>query len=58
VDEVLQSPTSSYAQFIFVVKLLHIKSFSQMSNVAFNATMNLLQKGFPEACLQDFSMRQ
>jgi hypothetical protein len=24
-----------------------------MSNVAFNATMNLLQKGFPEACLPD-----
>ena len=47
------SPTSSYAQFTFVVKLLHIKSFSRMSNVAFNATMNLLQKGFPEACLPD-----
>jgi hypothetical protein len=24
-----------------------------MSNVTFNATMNLLQKGFPEACLPD-----
>jgi hypothetical protein len=24
-----------------------------MSNVAFNATMNLLQKGFPKACLLD-----
>jgi hypothetical protein len=24
-----------------------------MSNVIFNATMNLLQKGFPEACLPD-----
>jgi hypothetical protein len=38
------SLTSSYAQFTFVVKLVHIKSFSRMSNVAFNATMNLLQK--------------
>jgi hypothetical protein len=47
------SPTSSYAQFTFVVKLLHIKPFSRMSNVAFNATMNLLQKGFPKACLPD-----
>jgi hypothetical protein len=45
------SPTYSYAQFTFAVNLLHIKSFSRMSNVAFNATMNLLQKGFPEACL-------
>jgi hypothetical protein len=35
------------------MKLLHIKSFSWMSNVAFNATMNLLQKEFPEACLPD-----
>jgi hypothetical protein len=47
------SPKSSYAQFTFVVKLLHIKSFSRMSNVAFNEMMNLLQKGFPEACLLD-----
>jgi hypothetical protein len=38
------SPTSSNAQFTFVVKLLHIKSFSRMSNVAFNAMMNLLKK--------------
>jgi hypothetical protein len=45
------SPTSSYAQFTFVVKLLQIKSSSRMSNITFNATMNLLQKGFPEACL-------
>jgi hypothetical protein len=28
------SPTSSYAQLTFVVKLLHIKSFSLMSNVS------------------------
>jgi hypothetical protein len=41
------SPTSLYAQFTFVVKLLHIKSFSRMSIIAFNAMMNLLQKGFP-----------
>jgi hypothetical protein len=45
------SPTSSYAQFTFVVNLLHIKSFSRMSNVTFSATMKLLQKGFLEACL-------
>jgi hypothetical protein len=37
------SQTSSYAHFTFVMKLLHIKSFSQMSNVTFNATMMLLQ---------------
>jgi hypothetical protein len=48
------SPTSSYAKFTFVVKLLHIKSFSRMSNVTFNTTMNLLQKGFPEACFPDY----
>jgi hypothetical protein len=47
------SPTSSYGQFTFVVKLLHIKSFSRLSNVTFNAMTNLLQKGFPEACLPD-----
>jgi hypothetical protein len=29
------SPTSTYTQFTFVVKLLHIKSFSRMCNVAF-----------------------
>jgi hypothetical protein len=45
------SPTSSNAQFTFVVNLLHIKSFSRMSNVTFNATMKLLQKRFLEACL-------
>jgi hypothetical protein len=45
------SPTSLYAQFTFVVKLFHINSFGRMSNVAFNAMMKLLQKGFPEACL-------
>jgi hypothetical protein len=45
------SPTSSYAQFTFAVKLLHIKSFSRMSNVVFNATMKLLQKGYLEVCL-------
>jgi hypothetical protein len=28
-------------------------SFSRMSNVAFNATMKLLQKGFSEVCLLD-----
>jgi hypothetical protein len=46
-------PTSTYAQFIFILKLLHIKSFSRTSNVAFNvnATVKLLQKGFLEACL-------
>jgi hypothetical protein len=38
------SPTSSNAQFTFVVKLLYIKSFSRMSNVAFNGMMNLLKK--------------
>jgi hypothetical protein len=27
------SLTSTYAQFTFVVKLLHIKSFNQMSNI-------------------------
>jgi hypothetical protein len=47
------SPTSSYAQFTFVVKLHHIKSFSRMSNISFNVTMKLLQKKFPEACLPD-----
>jgi hypothetical protein len=47
------SLTSSYAQFTFVVKLLHIKSFNRMSNVTFNAMMKLLQKGFLEACLAD-----
>jgi hypothetical protein len=47
------SLTSLYAQFTFVVKLLHIKSFSRMSNVAFNATIMLLQIGFPEQCLLD-----
>jgi hypothetical protein len=46
------SLTSLYAQFTFAVKLLHVNSsFSRMRNVTFNATMKLLQKGFPEACL-------
>jgi hypothetical protein len=35
------------------VKLLHIKSFSRISNVAVNAMMKLLKKGFPEVCLPD-----
>jgi hypothetical protein len=43
------SPTSSYAPFTFVVKLLRIKSFSRMSNVALNAKMNLLQKRIPKS---------
>ena len=45
------SPTSRYTQFTFVVKLLHIKSFNQISNVTFNAIMKLLEKAFLDAFL-------
>jgi hypothetical protein len=45
------SLASTYAHFTFVVKLVHIKSFSMMSNVTLNLTMKLLQKGFPKSCL-------
>jgi hypothetical protein len=47
------SPTSTYAQFTFVVKLLHINSFGWISNVTLNAMMKLLQKEFVEACPPD-----
>jgi hypothetical protein len=40
---------SKYTQFTFVVKLLYTKSFHHISNVAFNAIMNVLSLIFPDA---------
>ena len=40
---------SNHSRFSFVVKLLHIKSFYRISNVAFNAILKLLSSAFP-AC--------
>ena len=42
-------PCSDHSRFSFVVKLLHIKSFYRISNVAFNAILKLLSSAFP-AC--------
>jgi len=42
-------PGSDHSRFSFVVKLLHIKSFYRISNVAFNAILKLLSSAFP-AC--------
>ncbi|WVZ84337.1 hypothetical protein U9M48_031378 [Paspalum notatum var. saurae] len=42
---------SAYTRFFFVVKLLHIKSFYRISNVAFNALLVLLSSTFPECCI-------
>jgi hypothetical protein len=40
-------PGASYTRFSFVVKLLYIKSFYQISNVAFSAVLKLLSLAFP-----------
>uniref|UniRef100_K3YZR0 Transposase-associated domain-containing protein n=1 Tax=Setaria italica TaxID=4555 RepID=K3YZR0_SETIT len=45
------SPGSKCTQFTFVVKLLYIKSFYQISNVAFNAILTVLFVAFPGACV-------
>jgi hypothetical protein len=51
------SPTSSYEQFTFVVKLLHIKSISWMGNIVFNAMMNCYKKDCQKRVVQTLSMR-
>jgi hypothetical protein len=38
-------------RFSFIVKLLHIKSFYKISNVAFNAILKLLSSTFPNCSL-------
>ncbi|XP_044383493.1 uncharacterized protein [Triticum aestivum] len=42
---------SETSRFSFVVKLLHIKSFCRISNVAFNAILALLAKSFPKCSI-------
>jgi hypothetical protein len=42
---------SRYTKFSFVVKLLHIKSFYRITNVAFTAMMKLLSLAFPHCSL-------
>jgi rubrerythrin len=44
-------PGASYTRFSFVVKLLHIKSFYQINNVAFSAILKLLSLAFLQCCL-------
>ena len=40
-----------FSRFTFTVKLLHIKSFYQISNAAFNAILRLLSLQFPNSCV-------
>jgi hypothetical protein len=40
-----------YTRFCFVVKLLHIKSFYRISNVAFSIILKLLSLAFPQCCV-------
>ena len=44
-------PGGPYTRFSFVVKLLHIKSFYRISNVAFSAFFDLLSSAFPNCSL-------
>ncbi|BAH94747.1 Os10g0141500, partial [Oryza sativa Japonica Group] len=44
-------PGGPYTRFSFVVKLLHIKSFYRISNVAFSAFLDLLSSAFPNCSL-------
>ena len=44
-------PDGPYTRFSFVVKLLHIKSFYRISNVAFNAFLKLLSVQFPKCSI-------
>ena len=52
-DEMKQTlhPGSPFTKFSFVVRLLHIKSFYRISNVAFNAIVKLLSLLFPQCSL-------
>ena len=44
-------PGAAYSRFSFVVKLLHIKSFYRISNVAFTAILKLLSSAFSDCSL-------
>jgi hypothetical protein len=44
-------PDGPYTRFSFVVKLLHIKSFYRINNVAFSAFLDLLSSAFPNCSL-------
>ncbi|WVZ83966.1 hypothetical protein U9M48_031052 [Paspalum notatum var. saurae] len=44
-------PGSPYTRFAFVVRLLHIKSFYRINNVAFKAIVTLLSSAFPECSI-------
>ena len=44
-------PGAPYTRFSFLVKLLHIKSFYRISNVAFTAILKLLSAAFPDCSL-------
>lgn len=44
-------PGAASTRFSFVVRLLHIKSFYRISNVAFNAILKLLSLAFPNCSL-------
>ena len=39
---------TKFSMFVFVVKLLHMKSLYRISNSAFSATLKLLAEAFPE----------
>ncbi|XP_022683065.1 uncharacterized protein LOC111257556 [Setaria italica] len=44
-------PGAAYSRFSFVVKLLHLKSFYRISNVAFTAFVKLLADAFPHCSI-------
>ncbi|WVZ50754.1 hypothetical protein U9M48_001979 [Paspalum notatum var. saurae] len=44
-------PGATYTRFSFVVKLLHIKSFYRISNIAFNAILKLISSAFPKCSI-------
>ena len=44
-------PSAAHSRFSFVVKLLHIKSFYRISNVAFTALLKLLSSAFPDCSI-------
>jgi hypothetical protein len=44
-------PGALYTRFSFVIKLLHIKSFYRINNVAFSAILKLLSLAFPQCCV-------
>jgi hypothetical protein len=50
-------PSATYTRFLFVVKLLHIKSFYRISNVGFTTILKLLKSAFPNCSLHLLEMQ-